>query len=211
MIFDFFKLSRALDEGSQKFDFAYQRYLLHKKQAIIQHNRIYQRTLEKKMLNEGINEPDVGKNDINSIKYWFKFNMSQQDLIFAEIHLWFISLDNVRKMLSTILKIKELNRHWNKYSQLEKKLTHYTAARNAFEHFDERLPGGRKSDKVREVKEKNAGPRKIFGGIRDNKYLFGDMEWDLSHEAFNNILNELSDFENDIENEIEILQKESET
>ncbi len=71
---------------------------------------------------------------------------------------------------------------------------HYVNARNTFEHFDDRLPGGKNHSRIKEIHSGGGGPRKIYRGIsKEGFYLHSDKQWDIkpsSLEALKDLVNE---------------------
>lgn len=112
-----------------------------------------------------------------------------QDIL-TDIHFYFIALRNVyRYLLKTVRdpafdafrpELAELNDRW---------FLHYSKGRDAFEHFDQRLPGEQQESQIIEIVDDSGGRRKIHYGIKPKKGVFthSDQEWDITTDTFNRI------------------------
>lgn len=181
---------------------AYSRYWLHKYQAVAQFNRMHSRISERAMASQYLEEPDLKQPD--AMRLYFHFGSHLNQAVMADVHLYFISLDNTMDMMKTMLSEEPLvplkKACWPFVSSLE----HYTHGRNTFEHFDERLPGGKRHENVAETKSSpEAGPRRCLGGLQGYTYTFGGKSWDLSHTEFQRIVDGLKDFESRLHSHIE--------
>jgi len=179
---------------SSRAAFAYSRYWLHKYQSVFQFGRVQSGLHERSLSGEWLKEPELGQPD--AIRLWFHFGGFINKKVLAEVHLLFISIDNVKDMMNTILSEDNLVYLKKKLGRFIHSLDHYTHGRNTFEHYDDRIPGGRKHSKVGETKSSpDAGPRRILGGLKGSIYTFGNKEWDLSPQEFQKIINGMNEFE----------------
>lgn len=129
--------------------------------------------------------------------------------IFNDIHFYFIAWGGVRSMMRVLAKqpeFKEANIIFNSH---RKTIEHYINARNTFEHFDERLPGGKNDKRVKEVRAQGASPRKILRGIsKDGYYLHSDKKWDIKPSSLKLLEEITQEFIESIHNKINLLSKE---
>lgn len=184
--------------GSKE-SFGFDRYWLHKYQVIMQFNRLQTAFHERSLSTELIKTPNIDNQ--TEVKLWFHFGTIVNNKVLAEIHLLFISLDNLKDMINVILSNDTLKHLKRDIGSFYKELEHYTHGRNTFEHFDEKLPGGKTHSKVKGIRENiNCGERKILGGLKGNIYLFGDKEWELSNIKFQKIIDGMDVFENSLLN-----------
>lgn len=174
--------------------FAYSRYWLHKYQAVLQFDRMQSALHEKSLCGEWLKEPDIKQSD--AIRLWFHFGGLINKKALSEIHLFFIAVDNLKDMMNTILSEKKLVPLKKTIGKFIYSLEHYIHGRNTFEHYDDRIPGRTKHEKVAEVKASaSAAPRRILGGLKGSTYTFGDKKWDLTSKDFQKILDGLNAFE----------------
>jgi hypothetical protein len=186
--------SILFEKISPRAAFAYNRYWLHKYQAVIEYDRVQQCLHEKSLYGEWLQEPDTSQNDASRL--WFHFGSIVNKKAIAEIHLYFISLDNIKDMINAIVSETDLVFIKREIRDLYKLLEHYTHGRNIFEHYSDRIPGGKFQDKVAEViDEKSGNSRKILSGLNGEIYKFGNEEWSLSASKFQEIKIGLNNFE----------------
>lgn len=176
---------------SDRASFGYSRYWLHKHQAVIQFDRVQLALHERSLAGEWLQEPNA-----EEARLWFHFGKVINQKILAEVHMFFIALDNVKDMMNVILSNDTLKHLKKNVGAFINDLEHYTHGRNTFEHYDDRIPGGAKHLKVEQVKsDENCGARRILGGLRGSTYLFGDKEWELTPEKFQEAINGMNGFE----------------
>jgi hypothetical protein len=108
------------------------------------------------------------------------------DHILIDLHFYFISLRNIYRYMKKIVEdptysdlqseLEVLNDRWFK---------HYSSAREAFEHIDQRFPGEKHEHKIVEIEE-NGAKRKVHYGLqmRNGLFLHSDKKWDISHGTF---------------------------
>jgi hypothetical protein len=185
---------KLFEKISSRASFAYSRYWLHKYQVVVEFDRVQQCLHEKSLNGEWLKEPDISQGD--ATRLWFHFGSIVNKRVLAEVHLYFISLDNVKDMLNVITSEKDLIFIKREIGELYKTLEHYTNGRNTFEHYADRIPGGKRHEDVKDVVDIESGnSRKILGGLRGEIYKFGDQEWSLSASNFQKIINDLNNFE----------------
>jgi len=186
--------NEIFEKISSRASFAYGRYWLHKYQAVIEFDRVQQCLHEKSLYGEWLKEPDITQED--AIRLWFHFGIIINEKLLAEVHLYFISLDNIKDMINVITSEKNLIFIKKDIGDINKILEHYSKGRNTFEHFDDRIPGGKRHKDAKDVVDIESGnTRKILGGLKGDIYKFEDQEWSLSASNFQEIINGLNKFE----------------
>ena len=129
----------------------------------------------------------------------------------AEIHLLFISIDNTWDMMNAVLSVdnfRDFGIKLKKRLKLQQVLGEYTAGRNTFEHFDDKMPGGKNHSKVKPLRSSpEAGERTNLGGLKGRSYTFGDQEWDVSPLAYQKVHDVLIEFEKELHEYIDGLGK----
>ena len=160
----------------------------------MQFDRVQSAFHERTLVGQQIGEPNHA--DPESVKVWMKYGSIINKKVLSEIHLYFIAIDNLYDMLKVILKEDSLTHLYPQFSQALKKYSDsFAEARNTFEHFEERIPNGKRNLKVKEVAAPNAGPRPILGGLTSDSYKFGDKEWPITPSIFKEILDTMDKFE----------------
>lgn len=107
---------------------------------------------------------------------------------FIHVHLYFICWAAIGRMIEVIRRCSGLeapNRVWKQYRV---ELKRYTDARHHFEHYEERLPGGKMSAKLF-----NPGD---YGSLHNGWFSLGGNRWDVSNESLRrleNIVTELDE------------------
>ena len=179
---------------SSRAAFAYSRYWLHKHQSVLQFGRVQSALHERSLSGEWLKEPDLGQPDANRL--WFHFGGFINKRVLAEVHLFFIAIDNVKDMMNALLSEDSLVYLKKHVGRVIYSLDHYTHGRNTFEHYDDRIPGGKKHKKVGETKSSpDAGSRKILGGLKGDVYTFGDKKWNLNPQEFQKVIDGMHSFE----------------
>ena len=129
--------------------------------------------------------------------------------IFNDIHFYFITWGGIRSMMGVIAnqpEFKEANIIFNSH---RKTIEHYINARNTFEHFDERLPGCKNHERVKEVQAQGASPRKILKGIsKKGYYLHSDKKWDIKPSSLKLLEEITQEFIGAVNSKIDLLLKE---
>jgi hypothetical protein len=170
------KLFFCVANGSAA-SFAYERLHLHLRAASIQMSRIQQ-------VQSSIqaSKPDVDT-DAQSIHDHIADCKQRMQLLLSEVHFYFVSWTGCRNMLQVLVTQTEFLEAKKVFDKYRKIFDHYVAGRHSFEHFHDRLPGGKDARRVNEVREiPDCGGRRIFQGIRRGKYVHSKDEWDISPE-----------------------------
>lgn len=189
---------------SSRAAFAYDRYWLHKRQAVLQFDRLQTAIHEHQLFTERL--PDVNLQNREASQLWGKVMITSNQQILAEVHLWFIALDNTLDMIKVILKEEALKHLYPELGDLINKTLHqYTEGRHTFEHYDERIPEGKYHHKVKTRTAEGGNPRTVLGGIKNGAYIFGDQDWALGHDAFQEVVNGLYLFENLLHEQLKAL------
>ena len=98
-----------------------------------------------------------------------------------EAHYYFVAWANCGNMLRVLTGLPEFLDSKKVFDSYRKHFEHYTAARNSFEHYHDRLPGNAEEKKVREVVQgAGAGPSRIYFGFNGGEYKHSDMSWDIT-------------------------------
>lgn len=95
---------------------------------------------------------------------------------FIHIHLYFICWAAIGRMIEVIKGcsgLKAPNNVWKKYRV---ELKQYADARDHFEHYEERLPGGKK-----EISS--------YGNLQHGWFSLGDHRWEVSKESLKKLEN----------------------
>lgn len=181
--------------GGARATFSYERYGLHKQQMLMQFDRTYSAIIARNTSRQSISDPS----SLESVKLFMDHETTLASKVLAEMHLLFISIDNMWDMLKCVMKEPPFNQHESslyKETKAQSFFDRYTAARNSFEHFDERIPGGSKHKDVQTLQESpEAGPRKILGGLSGYCYMFGDQKYDIGPKERDKAIGILCEFE----------------
>lgn len=172
--------------------FAYDRLIRHLCAASTQMQRI-----NAAITNANSNKPDKPDlSDPEATREFFEQVKKSYDIIFIEIHFYFVAWANCQNMMKTLTSLPEYRAASVYYNSVRKHFDSYSEARNTFEHFHDRLPSGKYYRKVKEIQEPNAGPRRVFGGLVKGTYRFSDRSWDItpkSLELLNSLVREFLD------------------
>ena len=162
---------------------AYDRYLLHKKQTVIQFDRV----------SSAIEQPNKNMDD----------PIAPYRIAIAEIHLLYIAMRNTWKMIVVVLEgIDEKKAiDFKTETRCQSFFNEVDEVRNYFEHYDERIQGKAKQ-KFKPVKSSpEAGERQIHVGLSGFNFKFSDKEFDVGVETKNTYIEITSVFENLIDDE----------
>lgn len=96
-----------------------------------------------------------------------------QAYIFA--HLYFICWAAILRMIGVIKNYSRMQTPNKLYKRHRKILEDYSHARDHFEHYEERLPGGKKSKELDNPSD--------FGNLRGEHFSLGGMSWDVGRES----------------------------
>ena len=161
--------------------FAYDRLAVCRASAKVQMRRIWAAVAE---INSKDSEPKLSATQSDIITF-FAVGKKRRVPLLYETHFYFVSWANCGKMLCTLTGLPEFLDAKKVFDSYRKTFDHYTAARNSFEHYHDRLPGNAEEKKVREVvQNKGAGPSRIYFGFNDGKYKHSDMSWDITPASF---------------------------
>lgn len=157
--------------------FAYSQLLTYMKAASIQMERIWTYAqLMPKASELTPNTPDFQE----KAKQLIKSEKEKYRPLFIDIHFYFIACGNIKSMMAVLARQPEFKNANIVFNSKRKIIEDYINARNTFEHFDERLPGGNKSSRVKEIQSSDAGPRRIIKGLsKEGYYLHSDKKWDI--------------------------------
>ncbi len=171
--------------------FAYRRLIQHRRSAAIQIDRIYQSALQ---LNDTMPEqPDLNK--MSEARDYLRTTIELLDPIFADIHYYFVAWDNCSKMMKSLSRLPEFNEAQKFFYTVRKEFDHYSNGRNSFEHFDDRLPGGKKYATVKEIRrDPKAGLSRNFGGLEGSFFTFSDKSWDVTSTSLALLNNYVGEF-----------------
>ena len=97
-----------------------------------------------------------------------------------DVHFYFVAWVNCRNMMKVFSALPEYSNAGKYLRSVSKHFDDYAEARNTFEHFHDRLPAGKKYEKVVEVQEPGGEPHRCFGGFKDGSYVFSNRSWDIS-------------------------------
>ena len=184
--------------------FAYDMLIRHLCAAKLQMQRIVE-AMDRVARSQSATEEII---DISQARKRMEEAKTQYDSIFIEIHFYLVSWVNCRNMIKSLCSLPEYSEASIYYQSIRKHFDDYAEARNTFEHFHDRLPKGKKSQKVKEVTAPNAGPRKIFAGLENGHYKFSDRTWDITPQSLN-LLDELvSNFLNKVFNVVNLKRDE---
>lgn len=109
---------------------------------------------------------------------------------FIHAHLYFICWAAIGRMIEVTRRCSGLeapNKVWKKYRA---ELKQYTDARDHFEHYEERLPGGKKSAGLI-----NPGD---YGNLHHGWFSLGGYRWDVSKESLKKLENIVAELDETI-------------
>lgn len=179
---------------SQRASFGWARYQMHKSQIATQYRRIFSAHLRRASIADGVDAPDTCNAD--AARLYFSYGKRLAQAVLAEIHLYMVAVDNGKDMMVCVLSEKEMIPLKPQLQPFVTSLEHYTHGRNTFEHFDQRLPGGKYYSRMTETREApDSGPKISFGGFSGTHYNFGDKSWDLSQPEFARVMRGFVEFE----------------
>jgi len=112
---------------------------------------------------------------------------------FVDIHFYFVAWDAIGKMMHVVANSSGFDSARRVYKRHRKTIEAYRSARHHLEHFDERLPGGRK-----------VGELSIPGDLANlsgSKYSFGGETWDIGPASLEKLTAIVEEFEREIREE----------
>ena len=95
-------------------------------------------------------QPDISQGVLGQQQFLEAYRTASAALIY-ETHFYFVAWYNCEQMLGTLVNDPAFMDARKVFNSHEKMLHHYKNARHSFEHFAERLPGGKEESKVVEV------------------------------------------------------------
>ena len=183
--------------------FAYGQLLENLKAASIQMDRIwsYAKTI-KKTSGPDPNDPNFQSKS----KEFLKSEKLKYQQLFIDIHFYFVSWGNIKSMMRVLSQQPEFKSANIIFNSHRKTIEHYINARNTFEHFDERFPGRKKQNSVKEVQSQGAAPRRIFRGLsKDGFYLHSDKRWDIKPSSLEKLFEIVDEFLIKIHESVDLL------
>ena len=109
---------------------------------------------------------------------------------FIHAHLYFICWAAIGRMIEVIRRysgLEDPNNVWKKYRA---ELKQYIDARDHFEHYEERLPGGKKSAGLINPSD--------YGNLRHGWFSLGGYQWDVSKESLKKLENIVAELDRTI-------------
>jgi hypothetical protein len=166
----------ADDDGAASF--AYERLEIHQVAAATQVQRIQEALCAQ--AKQPLPEPRLAPSSLGMATLLALHRRSYAQA-FAEMHFYFVCWTCIRHMLDVITAPPLFREARKALSRHRKYFDQYDGGRNSFEHFEQRLPGGKSEGRVREVVQGvGASPSKILYGYHDGKYTHSNQEWDVT-------------------------------
>lgn len=169
--------------------FAYKRLEVHRESATVQMTRIWDAVARSHV---GSGEPQQGATQ-EEIKAYFDASGKRMIPILYEVHFYFVAWTDCGHMLRAITGQPELLEAKKVFDSFKKPFEDYTEARNTFEHYDDRLPSQPQESRVKEIKDLNAGPRRVYFGFSGTHYKHSDKAWDISPSSLELLNRAISD------------------
>lgn len=183
--------------------FAYSQLLTDMKAASMQMERIWTYVkLMPKAPELTPNIPDFRE----KAKQQLKSEKEKYRSLFIDVHFYFVAWGNIKAMMTVLSRQPEFKKANMVFNSHRKIIEHYTNARNTFEHFDERLPGGKSSNRVKEVRAEGAGSRRILRGVsKDGFYKHSDKQWDIKPSSLKKLTEIVDEFLTNIQESVDLL------
>ena len=183
--------------------FAYSQLLTDMKAASIQMERIWTYVqLMPKAPELTPNTPDFQE----KAKQLLKSEKEKYRSLFIDIHFYFVAWGNIKAMMAVLSRQPEFKKANIVFNSHRKIIEHYINARNTFEHFDERLPGSKNSNRVKEVQSEGAGSRRILKGVsQDGFYKHSDKQWDIKPSSLEKLTEIVDEFLTNIHESVDLL------
>lgn len=170
------KLFFIVTNGSAA-SFAYERLQMHRNAAHTQMARIREAIAASKLT---LHKPESCTTQ-GQMRAYVRDGTRRMQPVFTEVHFYFVCWSGCRNMLQILVGQPEFLEAKKVFDSYRKEFEHYVAGRNSFEHYHGRLPGQSEAHRVKEVQpDPQAGPRRIFAGFSDGKYVHSSLEWDIS-------------------------------
>jgi hypothetical protein len=157
--------------------FAYDRLAVCRAAAEVQMRRVWEAAAASRS-----NQPEPKSADPQSeINAFLADAKARTAPLIYEAHYYFVAWANCGNMLRVLTGMPEFLEAKKVFDSYRKHFEHYTAARNSFEHYHDRLPGNSEEKKVREVVQgPGASPSRIYFGFNGGEYKHSDMSWDIT-------------------------------
>ena len=157
--------------------FAYERLVVCRRAAAVQMQRLWDAAAGTR---KSLTEPAADASLAEVRAYIQKSREAFAPLLY-ETHYYFVAWANCGNMLRVLTGLPEFLEAKKIFDSHRKTFEHYTAARNSFEHYQDRLPGNAEERKVREVVQiPSAGPSRIYFGFSGGHYRHSDQQWDIT-------------------------------
>lgn len=165
--------------------FAYDRLLTYKQAAATQMDRIWKAAAA--AAQSALHQPTLAATQLEQVQFLAHYRTASAALIY-ETHYYFIAWFNCAEMLQTVTRDSAFlpaRKLFNKHKVL---FDHYRGARHSFEHFADRLPGGKEEKKVVEVVQgPGASPSKLMFGFVNGSYEHSDKKWDITEASLHKL------------------------
>jgi len=112
---------------------------------------------------------------------------------FVDMHFYFVAWDAIGKMMRVVVDSSGFDSAQRVYERHSKTIERYRSARHHLEHFDERLPGGRRAKRLSMPGD--------LGNLSGNTYSFGGETWDIGPASLEKLTAIVEEFEREIREE----------
>src|SRR5713101_7860984 len=112
---------------------------------------------------------------------------------FIHAHLYFICWAAIGRMIEVVRRSSGLKAPHGVWKKHRKTLNSYAAARDHFEHYEERLPGGKRSEKLVNPSD--------YGNLHHGWFSLGGYRWDVSKESLKKLENIVEELDANISRE----------
>lgn len=164
-------------ENSSKFRYSYERLLVHQAAAATQMDRLWAASALQQFT--GPKPPSITAPQLEQAKFIDASRVGFQALLY-ETHFYFIAWHGCREMLQALTSASEFREARKVFNTYRQDFDHYARARHSFEHFGDRLPGGREEAKMKAVIQSSGAATKTFHGFHDGVYAHSNQEWDIT-------------------------------
>jgi hypothetical protein len=160
--------------------FAYERLLVCRAAAEMQMRRLLEASRNTRPSKP---EPKPTDNPAHIAAYFAEAKQRLIPLTY-EVHFYFVAWANCENMLRVLTGQPEFLEAKKVFDSYRKHFQHFTAARNTFEHYHDRLPGNADESRVREVIQgAGASPSRIYYDFCEGQYKHSDMSWDITSKG----------------------------
>jgi hypothetical protein len=94
---------------------------------------------------------------------------------FIHVHLYFICWAAIRRMLEVLRRTSGLDGPSQIYKKYRATLESYAEARHHLEHYEERLPGGKKSQELANSYD--------YGNLQNGYFSLGGFRWSVNKDG----------------------------